>query len=332
MQKQTEFPNFTSRKVIFFYLVGCFLVACGTTEPTAVPTRAGVTEVLAPTVTLMGETAVSANPIPPTWTPPPFILGVESNNPNQPVAGVPTYTPFPIATYTAVPPRPSATAVIPTTDPATLPSATPLGLATTPPNQTSGPNLLPNPSFEEGWYHPNNIPELQIPNSWAFEWEEGPTGFGNQTWDVWVRPEVRVLEDIQLPAAERPLFIYEGDYTVKVFKGYGAISYRLTTLLNLTPGTYRLKVNLYPDLIMGYTGDGQKIWADDPLSGDVKLLAGATETGWMLPTFGQKNSYTLIFTVSQPQTMMVGVAIRGRFAINNNGWFLDNFSLHRLGG
>lgn len=28
------------------------------------------------------------------------------------------------------------------------------------------------------------IPELQLPNGWAFEWDEGPTGFGNQPWDV----------------------------------------------------------------------------------------------------------------------------------------------------
>ena len=40
-----------------------------------------------------------------------------------------------------------------------------LPLVSVPPR---GPNLLPNPSFEGGWYHPNGIPELQIPEDWQF--------------------------------------------------------------------------------------------------------------------------------------------------------------------
>jgi hypothetical protein len=99
-----------------------------------------------------------------------------------------------------------------------------------------GANLLPNGSFEGGWYHPNNIPELQIPEGWQFAWDEGPTGFGDEPWDVWVRPEVRVMPSQQLPPQEHDLFIWDGDQTVKIFKGWGAISFRLTTELDLDAG------------------------------------------------------------------------------------------------
>ncbi len=37
-------------------------------------------------------------------------------------------------------------------------------------------NILPNPSFEEGWYHPQNIPEFQIPNQWAFDYLSDENG------------------------------------------------------------------------------------------------------------------------------------------------------------
>lgn len=213
---------------------------------------------------------------------------------------VPTFTPLPTATPTTAPPAP-----------------VPIG------------NLLPNSSFEGGWYHPGNIPELQIPADWRFEWDEGSTGFGNNPWDVYLRPEVRVLAWEYLPPAEHSLFIFGGNKTVKVFKGSGAVSFKLLTDVTLTPGRYQLEINLFPDLVMAYE-NGQKVWADDFLAGEVKLQAGASNTGWLYPTFGQKNSLRYTFTISQTQTITVGAAVRGRFALLNNGWFLDEWALYRL--
>jgi hypothetical protein len=195
-----------------------------------------------------------------------------------------------------------------------------------------GENLLANPSFEGDWYHPDGIPELQIPSGWAFSWQTGPTGYGNNPWDVWVRPEVRVLPSEQLPPHEHPLFIWDGNQTVKMFKGYGAISFELTSQLWLEPGTYVLEVSVFPDLVVGYDENGNKIWAPDPLSGEVKLLAGNGSTGWLLPTFGEKNTFYYVFTVSQRQNVWVGAAVRGRFAILNNGWFIDDWWLWRRDG
>lgn len=191
-----------------------------------------------------------------------------------------------------------------------------------------GPNLLPNGSFEGSWYHPNGVPELQIPASWQFKYAEGANSLDPDPWNVWVRPEMRVLPSAFLPPAEHALFIWDGDQTVKVFKDSGAISFELTTAVFLQPGTYILVINVFPDLIVGYD-NGQKIWAPDPLSGEVQLIAGSGTTGWMRPTFGQKNRFQTTFTVTQPQTVVVGAAMRGRWAILNNGWFMDDWGLYK---
>lgn len=191
-----------------------------------------------------------------------------------------------------------------------------------------GPNLLPNPSFEGGWYHLDDIPELQIPEGWQFAYLEGPNGLDPAPWNEWLRPETRVLPSAFLPPDEHDLFIWDGDQTVKVFKEYGAINFQLTTAVLLSPGTYFLEISVFPDLVVGYD-DGQKIWAPDPLSGEVKLIAGSGTTGWLQPVFGQKNILRTSFTVSQTQTVTVGAAMRGRWAIQNNGWFMDNWWLYR---
>jgi hypothetical protein len=279
----------------------------------------------------------AADEVPPTWTPVPIqdtatAVATEPPPPSstpEPTATtlLPTATATELPTETAVPtdtpPAPS-----PTEPPPPPPSPTPPA-----PEDVSGlplgVNLLPNPSFEEGWYNQHGIPELQLPNGWGFEWDEGPTGFGNQSWDQYVRPETRVLPAAQLPAHEHPLYIFDGQYTVKIFKGSGAISFRLFTDIALQPGTYVLEVKLFPDLVMDFV-DGQKIWADDPLAGEVRMIVGGGGTGWMLPNFGQKNTFTHTFTLDQPQTVRVGAGIRGRYALPNNGWFLDDWSLRRI--
>jgi hypothetical protein len=191
-----------------------------------------------------------------------------------------------------------------------------------------GPNLLPNPSFEQGWYHPDGIPELQIPEGWQFAYAEGENPLDPDPWNIWVRPETRVLPSAYLPPEEHDLFIWDGDQTVKIFKDSGAISFELTTAVSLEPGTYILIINVFPDLVVGYD-NGQKIWAPDPLSGEVKLIAGNGTTGWLLPAFGQKNRFQTTFIVSQTQTVTVGAAMRGRWAIQNNGWFMDDWGLYK---
>lgn len=193
------------------------------------------------------------------------------------------------------------------------------------------PNLLPNPSFEDGWYHPGGVAELQVPNQWVLEWDEGFNPVDPDPWNEFVRPESRLLNKDFLPPSEHDLFIWDGEYTVKIFKGYGALSYRLLTDVHLKPGSYLFEIHVFPDLIVGYTSKGKKIWAPDPLSGEVRFIVdgpvGGADGSWTLPEIGQKNTLQHVFTVTHERDVKLGVAFRGRWAIENNGWFMDDWSL-----
>jgi hypothetical protein len=177
---------------------------------------------------------------------------------------------------------------IPPTQPPAAPTQPPAA-PTIPAEPVLGGNVLPNGSFEGGWYHTNGIGELQTPNDWVFEWDEGPTGFGDQSWDIWVRPEMRVLSRPFLPPSEHNLFIFDGEQTIKVFKGNGAISYRLTTNVNLQPGTYIFEINIFTDLYVDFSND-QKIWANDPFAGEIRFIAPGGGTGWFGPSYARSGS------------------------------------------
>ncbi|MGB1252630.1 MAG: LysM peptidoglycan-binding domain-containing protein [Candidatus Promineifilaceae bacterium] len=229
----------------------------------------------------------------------------------------PTATAEPIATNEPTTIAPTATATTP------LPTATtpPLPTATTPPT-VGGANLLSNGSFEGGHYNLNGLAELQVPTDWRLQWTEGPNDFGTNDF----RPETRVLSEIYLPPHERPMFIFDGSYTFKVFKGYGPINVSLLHDILLQPGTYELEVSIFPDQVVAYEGGG-KIYATGDAS-QVRLFANNGQTtGWLFPTIGQKNTITYQFTVDSTQTVTVGVGMLGKYGLINNGFFVDNLRL-----
>jgi hypothetical protein len=236
------------------------------------------------------------------------------------ITPAPSNTAFPTNTPTGTATR-TPTPVIPAND--TPPTAQPTFTA-------SDVNLLPNPSFEDGWYHINGLPELQVANHWTLEWDVGPNPLDPDPWNEFVRPESRVLNRDFLPESEHDLFIWDGDHTSKIFKGAGAISFRLITNVPLEPGTYFLEINVFPDMVVGYTEEGGKIWAPDPLSAELRFIDGYTVGNWIFPTFGQRNTYHHAFEVTTSGQTTIGVAFRGRWAILNNGWFMDDWSLVQL--
>jgi hypothetical protein len=208
------------------------------------------------------------------------------------------------------------------------PSPTPRPLITPIPGAL---NLLTNPSFEEGWYHPTPyISEIQIPVQWRFGWIEGPNPLDSNPQNKFVRPESRLLKADLLPPEEHDLFIWDGEWTVKIFKGYGALYFWLNADVVLPPGSYLLNINIFPDLVVGYNDEGEKIWAPDPLSGEVRFEVNGVPSQWHLPKFGQKNTLQAIFEVTHEQRVELTVAFRGRWAIRNNGWFMDDWSLTKM--
>ena len=265
---------------------------------------------LPPVPTQLIETPTEAATVPPpaTSTPPP--------------------TSTPVQTATA---EPTETAV-PTEEPTEAPtSAAPAPTQPPPPpaEPVFGGNVLINGSFEGGWYNLNGAPEFQLPNGWTLEYDSGPTGFGGQAWDVWFPPEVRVLPYFQLPESERGLFIREGEYTIKAFKGNGPISFRFLQDIALQPGTYLFTVYIFPDLVSSY--DGGKQYSGDPSSGEVRFIAPGGGTNWLrFAAFGTWGTFQHTFTVDSAQTVRIGVAMRGKYALASNGFFIDDWSLQRV--
>jgi hypothetical protein len=290
---------------------GCQALGRGSELPTRVVAAATV-EAAAATATGLPGT------VPPTWTPlPGSALVSPTADPQASRTPQPTFTPWPTITQT------------PTNTPTSSPTPTDTATPTNTPVPT-GINLLPNPSFEQGWYHINGIPELQVPNQWTLEWVTGDNPLDPDPWNDFVRPESRVINFDFLPADEHDLFIWDGSHTVKVFKGEGAIYFSLTTRVYLQPGTYNFEINVFPDLIIGYTEAGGKIYADDPLSGEIQFIVDVPATTWIYPHIGRRSTYGHTFTVDSGRLVRIGLAIRGRWAIENNGWFMDDWALNQL--
>lgn len=306
-------------------LAGCQETVIGPESsdiPTAIALAATVTaSPLAKPIGQSGQTAV-----PPTWTP-----ETTSAFASPTIAALPSITPplspTPWPTFTATAP--------PTNTPTNTPEASPTSpvsptlSATLPPNPSSV-NILLNPSFEQGWYHVSGYAEVQVPKNWTLGWKEGGNPLDPDPWNKYVRPESRLLNGDFLPADEHELFIWDGDYTMKVFKGSGALYFWLVTDIYLEPGSYLFNVNVFPDMVESYSSGGGKKWASDPLSGELRFIVNSEVDNWLLPQFGKKNEFSHAFEVTQAQNVRLGVAFRGRWAIENNGWFMDDWSLTQL--
>jgi hypothetical protein len=263
------------------------------------------------------------DPAPPTNTAVPTSTTVPATDTPEPS---PTATVQPTATLQPInTPAPVTTEASAPAAPTQPPAAPP----TTAAEPVLGVNLLPNGSFEQGHYNQNGIPELQLPNGWRLEWDEGPTGFGSEKWDAYVRPEARVLDTRFLPPEEHGLYIFEGTHTVKIFKGSGAVSFRLLTDVTLEPGTYLIEAKMFADVVEKWE-NRQKVWPADPTAAEFRFLVGDGGTVWTRQNYGQRNVHNWTFTVDSPQTIRVGVWLRGKYAIANNGWFIDDLSLRRV--
>ncbi|MCL4871132.1 MAG: LysM peptidoglycan-binding domain-containing protein [Anaerolineae bacterium] len=198
---------------------------------------------------------------------------------------------------------------------------------TTPGNPT-GPNLFPNPSFEEDWYYAG-YSELQIPVGWQVATDEGANTLSPGSGGLFYRPEIRVVPYYDLPAAEQQLFIFDGGKTLKAFKGHGPTSFSLFTDVGLPPGSYRLVIRYFADTVDSYVG-ASKIYSGEPLAGEMRVIHDNAGTGWQGTVAGQRGVVTYDFTVSAAATVRLGASFRNRYAIANNGWFLDHWELYAL--
>lgn len=203
-------------------------------------------------------------------------------------------------------------------------------LVPTPPPAAAGINLFANPSFEGDWhYYIYN--ELQIPDGWQVAIDEGPNTLQPGAGGNFARPEIRVVSRAQLSETEWDWFIFDGFKTLKAFKGYAPTIFHFFQDVGLQPGRYRMTINYFPDIVAQYYPGGRRDFVTDPLAGEVRIIHDNGGTDWSSVTPGQKNSRSYEFTVSQASTVRLGASFRNRFGPANNGWFLDNWVLERIG-
>jgi LysM repeat protein len=225
---------------------------------------------------------------------------------------------------------PGATVVGGTTPAATI---TPGAPASSAPAATAAPaaaNLFTNGSFEGDWYF-YLYNELQVPAGWLLATDEGPNTLDPGSGGLFNRPEVRVVGKNQLPEAEWEWFIFDGFKSVKVFKGGAPTAFSLFQDVNLQPGRYRMTLNFFPDIVAQYFPGGSREFDTNPLSGEIRIIHNNGGADWSTVTAGQRNSRTYEFTVDQAGVVRLGAAFRNRFTTANNGWFLDDWRLERIG-
>ncbi|MFO7664072.1 MAG: LysM peptidoglycan-binding domain-containing protein, partial [Chloroflexota bacterium] len=198
--------------------------------------------------------------------------------------------------------------------------------ASQPPAQTS--NLLPNPSFEGEWYF-YLYNELQVPEGWELRTDEGPNTLEPGSGGLFNRPEVRVVPSKDLPPTEQSTFIFDGDKTVKAFKGGAPTSFSMFTDVPLQPGNYRFTIRFFPDTVIGYD-NSVKTFATDPLSAEVRIIHDNGGMNWAPTQIGQRNTLTYDFTITESGPVRLGAGFRNRFVMANNGWFIDDWSLQQL--
>lgn len=206
--------------------------------------------------------------------------------------------------------------------------------------------MLANPSFEQPWFHPSEagtldgwhylakgeapIDEIQNPPGWELRWADQSMPdnpyFDGHDWSKLVRPEQVHKSRTELPEHEWGLFILDGEWTYKLFAKQAWAS-GMSQSVKLEPGVYRLTVRCFADLVKGYDDDDSKIWAEDPVSGNVRFLIGDQATDWIHLTAGQVNEQWMEFGVQESTSIRLGFDFLLPYALKSNAIFLDHITL-----
>jgi len=205
--------------------------------------------------------------------------------------------------------------------------------STPPPPPPPAPieNLFRNPSFEDGHYtfvHPNGTVygNILVPNEWWFRFAgpSVPNEYNSDPENIYQQPEMAPLHKSQLPESEWPLFIWDGDYTVKLFSGQRAWRTKLMQTPDNPVDGGQFAINLFVDCYTDIV-NGQKVWATDPDTCLVVPEVNGIEWGPRLRLApGQRHSVEWEIDAN---IATIGLKIFAPFATLNNGVFLDAWEL-----
>jgi hypothetical protein len=180
-------------------------------------------------------------------------------------------------------------------------------------------NLLLNPSFEDGWTDATAFPG-QHPKGWTVLWNGGEAagGYG------YLIGEAVHKSKALLPEAERDVFIWDGQWSFKVFAASRAIWPRLKQSLDLPAGRYKLTTPVWTDC---YRWIGYKDYSLD-----------ADHIGWMVKVNGEQVNEWASLTAGgrvEPSVefdhgggaLELAVHFQCRWPVSSNNLWLDDWSL-----
>ncbi len=197
-------------------------------------------------------------------------------------------------------------------------------------------NLLRNASFEDDTHFVDPNGSIAIPNEWKIVFRSGndpllPSG------SSWGQPNAGRLHRNNVPPHEHALFFLNGDYCWKVWtESSYAFYFTLGQTLSLTPGArYRFTVNVLPDMVTEYGGDGKVFASDQNLAGARLVVKSGGQTfttdyfkGDRAP-YGRYTALKIDFTAPAAECE-VAVEGYGIYGIKNNCYFLDDLSLTQI--
>lgn len=211
--------------------------------------------------------------------------------------------------------------------------------------RAQGQNLLKNPGFEEGHYNQDGIVEITVPNDWRMHWSNRESNiFGGYAETA--RPETVVWNISGAPDHERDLFWKDGNFTVKIFKGWAPMWAAMSQDVGgLEVGRrYRLVAPVYIDMVAEYVR-GQKVAPVDGRQGRVRLGASPVGAAWrdeaninysgwwtgenISPFYLAYPTFIHEFTATAPE-MTVWIEVASNYPHPNNGFFIDTVGLYAL--
>lgn len=217
-----------------------------------------------------------------------------------------------------------------------------------PPPVITPANILANGGFEGGWYHPveNRQPvmELQLPARWTLKWrgKAWSNPFDPAIHAQFVRPEIRTLPKSQLPPAEQSVFIRDGEYCLKAFKGNGSWYATFAQKVEIPRGRWRLSLPVWPDLVARYE-NGKKVFAyNNPNAGLMRVRIGAGKAitgdtttgpfggGWVSLTPGRWNIEPVEFDVTADGEHEIKIDFMLPYPLPQNGIFADEWTLTKV--
>ncbi|MEK7442526.1 MAG: hypothetical protein AABZ78_17130 [Chloroflexota bacterium] len=190
-------------------------------------------------------------------------------------------------------------------------------------------NLIDNGSYERGvtqnW---RGIMDLTVPNGWEVTWKEGSTELPNQS-APFQRPRSNFVNDKEVDNVP----------ALRMFGEWRTIWWQMKQTVNglAANARYRFSVQVRPDPVTGYAGDGSKMFASNVDAVESRLVVncgGQTfSTDWADGTkypFGKWGTVTLEFTATAAQAE-VQVEARGRYGLTYNSCFIGPMKLEAAG-